>query len=137
MKKLITFILFTISINLFAASDIEIQNPIIRLAPPGMNITAAFLKVINHTKQDIKILKVIGDFAKNYELHNMDMIEGRMQMRPVDSIEVKANSFTELKSGGLHIMIFDVKKPMKIGDQYKLKLILDNKKEIEFIGKVK
>lgn len=136
MKKLFTAILLSLSLNLFAATDIEIQNPRIRLTPPGMNITAMFLKIVNHSDKDLKVVKVTGDFAGTFELHTMEMLDGQMKMRQVDSIELKKKSTTELKPGGLHIMIFDVKKPLSVGETHKLKFILDNKSEVEVNAKV-
>lgn len=131
MKFLLSlFFLFT-SLNLFANADIEILNPKIRLTPPGGTITAMFVNIVNHTDTDLKLIKVAGEFAKNFELHNMEMIDGKMKMRSVDFILLKKNSTTELKSGGLHIMIFDLKNPLKAGETHHLKLTLDNKKEIE------
>ncbi len=136
MKKLLSVSLLLLSLNLFASTDIEIQNPKIRLTPPGMNMTAMFLKIVNHTDKDLKVVKVSGDFAGSYELHTMEMLDGKMKMRQVDFIELKKKSTTELKSGGLHIMIFDVKKPLKAGDVHKLKFTLDNKSEVEVNAKV-
>ncbi|MGZ3788630.1 MAG: copper chaperone PCu(A)C [Bacteriovorax sp.] len=136
MKKLFAALLFTLSLNLFAANDIEIQDPKIRLTPPGTNVTAMFLKIVNHTDKDLKMVKVSGDLAETFELHSMEMLDGKMKMRRVDFIELKKKSTTELKSGGLHIMIFDVLKPLKEGDLHKIKFTLDNKAEIEINAKV-
>jgi copper(I)-binding protein len=131
MKKLIAFLFLLTSLQVLASGEIEILAPVIRFSPPGMDMSVAFLKIVNKTKDDFKIIKVSGSFAKNFELHNMQMIEGRMQMRPVESILVKNNSSIELKSGGYHIMVFGIKKPLVKGEHQKFSLILDNKKEIE------
>ncbi len=136
MKKIVTIFLLLSSLNVFATSEIEIQNPVIRLTPPGMTVTAMFLKIINHSNKDLKIVKVTGDFAKTFELHNMEILDGKMKMRSVESIVLKNKATTELKSGGLHIMIFDLKAPLKEGDLQKLELILDNKAVIEINAKV-
>lgn len=136
MKTIISALLLILSLNSFAAQNIEIQNPKIRLTPPGMNVSAMFLKIINHSDKNLKIVKVSGEFAGSFELHNMEMIDGKMKMRTVESIDLKAKSETELKTGGLHIMIFNIKKPLKEGESHKLKLSLDDKTEIEVNAKV-
>lgn len=136
MKALFTALLLFISLDLFAANDIEILNPKIRLPPPGMNMTAMFFKIINHSANDLRILKISGDFAGAFELHSMETIDGQMKMRAVDFIELKKNSTTELKSGGFHVMIFNLKKSLKDGETQRVKLTLDNKKEIEINSKV-
>lgn len=132
---IVTFFLLA-SFNLFAVADVEVISPVIKLNPPGMQVTAIFMNVTNHSDKDLKITKVSGDFAETFELHTMEMVYGKMSMRSVDSILLKKKSTAELKSGGLHIMVFDLKKPLKEGDLHKLKLTLDNKSEIEISAKV-
>ena len=130
MKKILFMLLLIVSFNLFAESDIEVKDAQIKSTPPGMLVTAAFMKIINHSNKDLYLLKVEGDFAKTFELHTMAMDEGKMVMRPVEKILLKKKSTTELKSGGLHIMIFDVNKPIVTANDYALKLVLDSNKTI-------
>lgn len=54
----------------------------------------------------------------------------------MDSILIKANSTTELKSGGLHVMVFDAPKPIEKSKAYSVKLTFDNKEEISTTVKV-
>ena len=136
MKKNILILITFLSFNLFAA-DIEIIDARIKPTLPGMSVTAIYMKIINNTKNDIHLTKVTGKFAPTFELHNMEMIEGKMSMRPVDSILVKSHSTTELKSGGLHVMVFDAPKPFHKTKVYGAKLTFDNKKEIFVTIKVK
>ncbi|MEA9357327.1 copper chaperone PCu(A)C [Bacteriovorax sp. PP10] len=134
MKKIILTLSLVLSVNLFAA-DIEVKDASIKPTLPGMQVTAIFMKLINNTDKDIKLMKVTGDFAGTFELHNMEMAGGKMVMRPVDFILLKSKSMTELKSGGLHVMVFDVKGPIMAGSEYKAKLVLDNNKEVFFTAK--
>lgn len=136
MKKMFTIMLLTLSLNVFAAAGIEIQNPTIRLTPPGLKVTAMFLKIVNNTDKDLKLQKASGEFAETFELHTMDMAHGKMKMRAVDSIDLKKKSTTELKSGGYHIMIFGLKQPLKDGEVHKVKLTLDNQAEVVVNAKV-
>lgn len=134
MKKMILTLGLVLSVNLFAA-DVEVKDASIKPTLPGMQVTAIFMKIINNTDKDIKLMKVTGEFAGTFELHNMEMAGGKMVMRPVDFILLKSKTTTELKSGGLHVMVFDVKRPIMAGSEYKAKLILDTKKEIPFTAK--
>jgi copper(I)-binding protein len=50
---------------------------------------------------------------------------GMMRMSPVSQIDVPANGKTELKPGGLHVMLFGLKgKPVE-GDTFVVTLKLD------------
>lgn len=129
MKKMILTLIAISSFNLFA-DDIEIKDARIKPTLPGMSVTAIFMKITNNTKKDIRLTKVTGEFAPTFELHNMEMSEGKMVMRPVDSILIKSHSTTELKSGGLHVMVFDAPKPIQKTKVYGAKLTFDNKEEI-------
>jgi copper(I)-binding protein len=129
MKKMILTLIAISSFNLFA-DDIEIKDARINPTLPGMSVTAIFMKITNNTKKDIRLTKITGEFAPTFELHNMEMSEGKMVMRPVDSILIKSHSTTELKSGGLHVMVFDAPKPIQKTKVYGAKLTFDNKEEI-------
>ena len=129
MKNMFLILSVVSSFTLFAA-DIEVRDAHIKPTLPGMSVTAIFMKITNNTKKDIRLLKVSGKFAPTFELHNMEMSEGKMVMRPVDSILIKSHSTTELKSGGLHVMVFDAPKPIQKTKVYGATLIFDNKEEI-------
>lgn len=47
---------------------------------------------------------------------------GMMQMRPVERIEVPAGQTVELKPGGLHIMLLDVKRTLEPGETIEVTL---------------
>lgn len=129
MKTSLLTILLFLSLNIMANTSIEILTPIIRLPPPGQNVSAIFLKITNNSKKDLSIIKVSGDFAKQFELHTMEMKDNMMRMRQVDLILLKKDSTTELKTGGLHIMVFDIKKPLQKDNFYDLKLFFSDNSE--------
>ena len=45
-----------------------------------------------------------------------------MEMVPVDRIAVPAGGAVELKQGGLHVMLLDLKRPLAVGDRFQLTL---------------
>jgi copper(I)-binding protein len=49
-----------------------------------------------------------------------------MKMLPVPAIDVKAKGEAVLKPGGLHVMLIDLKAPMKEGDTVPLTLTFDD-----------
>lgn len=136
MKFLMTLTFLIFSINLFAAGEIIIESPIIRLTPPKAAVTAIYLKMTNHYNKNMNLVAVKSDLAEKFELHNMEVIDGKMVMRQVKSILIKPHSTTELKSGGLHIMVFNMKKELKAGDVHSLTLIFDDKTSLTTSAKV-
>lgn len=133
MKLLIIFfsIFSFITFNSFALEKVEISDAIIRIPPPGLNVTAMFMTIKNKTDGDLKIENVEGDLAGLFELHNMEMSGGMMKMRKVDAIELKKQSSTVLKHGGLHIMIFNLKKELIENQNYEMVLTLSDRSKIK------
>lgn len=129
MKTVFLFIVLLSSFNIMADTPIEILTPVIRLPPPGQNVSAIFLKITNKSPKDLSLVKVSGDFAERFELHTMEMKDNMMRMRQVDFISLRKETTTELKSGGLHIMVFDIKKPLQNDKVYELKLFFNDKSE--------
>ncbi len=127
MKIILLFAALIWSTLSFSSSQLEISDPMIKMPPPGLTVSAIFLKIINNSQKDLKLIKVSGDFAAQFELHTMEMKDNMMKMRQVESIMVKKGATVELKSGGLHIMVFDIKKPLVLGKKYNLKLFFDDK----------
>jgi copper(I)-binding protein len=62
---------------------------------------------------------------------------GMMRMSPVASIAVPANGQAELRPGGLHLMLFGLKKPLVAGDSVRVTLTLDNGARVAFTAPVR
>ena len=54
--------------------------------------------------------------AATVELHTHTNNNGVMEMRQVPQIDIPANGKTELKPGGLHIMLIGLKQNLKAGE---------------------
>lgn len=127
MKLIILLFILITSTQVFSESKIEVINPVIRIPLPEMMVTAMFVTLKNNTDNDFKIVKATGDVAGVFELHAMEMSGGKMKMRPVSEIVLKKRAITELKPGGLHVMLFNLKKPLLENDVYNINFILNDK----------
>ncbi len=105
-----------------AAERVSVVDPYVRLAPPGAQATAAFMVLRNDADKDTALVKVENPLSKLTELHNHINDGGVMKMRPVKSIEIKAKGEAALKPGGYHVMMIELKAPMKEGDTVPLTL---------------
>ncbi len=109
-----------------AADNVTVQDPYVRLAPPNAPATGAFMVIKNSGDKDVKVVKADNPASKVTELHNHINDGGVMKMRPVAAIEVKAKGEAVLKPGGLHVMLIDLKAPMKEGDSVPITLTFDD-----------
>ena len=105
-----------------AAERVSVVDPCVRLAPPGAQATAAFMVLRNDADKETALVKVENPLSKLTELHNHINDGGVMKMRPVKSIEIKAKGEAALKPGGYHVMMIELKAPMKEGDTVPLTL---------------
>lgn len=127
------FIIPIVLIQTIFAGEVEVKDAKIRLLPG--TTTAAFLSLENKSDKEIILEKVTGDFAETFELHDMVMDAGRMQMRPLSQIVVQPKSKIALKHGGKHIMIFNVKNPLSEKESYILNLHFKNLSPIKVKAK--
>ena len=129
MKKLsmlITGLTLATGVLAGAADQLSVQDPYVRLAPPNAPATGAFMVIRNAGDKDVKVLKADNPVSRVTELHTHLNEGGVMKMRPVAAIEVKAKGEAVLKPGGLHVMMIDLKAPMKEGDIVPITLTLDD-----------
>jgi copper(I)-binding protein len=108
------------------ADSLSVQEPYVRLAPPNAPATGAFMVIRNNGDKDVKVLKADNPVSRVTELHTHLNEGGVMKMRPVAAIDVKAKGEAVLKPGGLHVMMIDLKAPMKEGDVVPITLTLDD-----------
>jgi hypothetical protein len=119
-------LLFSAGVLAGAADNVSVQDPYVRLAPPNAAATGAFMVIRNTGDQDVKVVKADNPVSKATELHTHLNEGGVMKMRPVPAIEIKAKGEAVLKPGGLHVMMIDLKAPLKEGDSVPITLTFDD-----------
>ena len=107
-------------------APIRIETPYVRLAPPNAQATGAFMLVRNSGNTERKLLKAESPVAATVELHNHINENGVMKMRQVPHIAIPAHGQTELKPGSYHVMLIDMKAPLKENDSVPLTLTFDD-----------
>ncbi|MBV5336970.1 MAG: copper chaperone PCu(A)C [Deltaproteobacteria bacterium] len=112
--------------TLAANTDLVIQDPYVRLAPPNAPATGAFMVIKNSANTDRKLITAESTAAKTVELHNHINDNGVMKMRQVPSIDIKANGQAELKPGSYHVMLINMTQPLKEGDSVPITLNFDD-----------
>ena len=100
-----------------AASGAWVREPV-----AGRPVTAAYVVLENPGPTDLRIVSATADIAGKVELHEMVRSGDMMKMSPVPHIIVPAGGKVELRPGGLHMMLFELKRPLKDGDEVELTL---------------
>ena len=109
-----------------AESAMAIQDPYVRLVPPGIKATGGFMLLRNTGATDRQLIKAASPIASVVELHTHLNENGVMKMREVPRIEIKAHGQTELKPGSFHVMLIDLTAPLNEGDKVPITLEFDD-----------
>ena len=113
------------------AGDLVISQAWSRATPGGAKIGGGYLTIENKGTAPDRLIRCSGDIAGKIEPHEMAMKNGVMTMRPLDNgLAIEPGKTVKLAPGGLHLMLFDLKAPLKQGDKVPITL------EFEKAGKV-
>ncbi len=116
----------TLAWPLPAAAQVTVSDAWVRGTVAGQKVTGAFMQL--NSKADATLVGVASPVAKIVEIHEMkDDGGGVMKMKAIDKLPLPAGRPVELKPGGYHVMLFDLKQPLKEGDIVPLTLTLEDK----------
>src|SRR6202045_3367737 len=114
------------------AGDLVISQAWSRATPNGAKIAGGYLTIENKGSAPDRLIGGVGDVAGRIEVHEMATNNGVMTMRPLDNgLTIEPGKIVKLAPGGYHLMLFDLKTPLKQGDKVPVTL------EFEKAGKVK
>ncbi len=101
-------------------AQVTVDGAWARATVPNQSATGAFMRLT--ARKDVVLTGASSPVAGIVEVHEMSMDKGIMRMRAADRVPLKAGQTIELKSGGLHIMMMDLKKQSKAGERVPLTL---------------
>ena len=113
------------------AGDLVITQAWTRATPGGARIGGGYLTIENKGTTPDRLIGGSADVAGKVAVHEMAMNNGVMTMRPLDKgLAIDPGQTVKLAPGGYHLMMFDLKSPLKQGDKIPVTL------EFEKAGKV-
>ena len=113
------------------AGDLVISQAWSRATPGGAKVAGGYLTIENKGTMPDRLVGGSGDLAAKVEVHEMAVNNGVMTMRPLDQgLAIEAGKTVKLAPGGYHLMLMDLKNPLKQGDKVPVTL------EFEKAGKV-
>lgn len=118
-------------LTLPAWAQTEVKEAWVRGTVVQQKATGAFMQLTS--KQGGKLVSAASPVAGVVEIHEMKMEGNMMKMAAVSGVELPAGKLVELKPGGYHVMLMDLKQTMKAGDTVPITLTVeakDGKKEI-------
>lgn len=106
-----------------AHAQVTVGEPWVRGTVATQKVTGAFMTLTSAT--DAKLVEVRSPVAGLVEIHEMAMEGNTMQMRALkDGLPLPAGKAVALKPGGYHVMLMDLKQPIKAGETVPLTLVI-------------
>ena len=112
------------------STKVTVEKSYIRATIPGTSISSSYMEIFNNSDHQVTLLAVTSNISSRIELHEHTMVDDMMRMRQIDSIEIKSKERVKLQPSGLHLMIFDVVKPLKPQQLVDLTLHFSNEKTL-------
>ena len=100
--------------------SVNVVDPWIRATVPAQKATGAFMQL--KAAKAARLLAASSPAAGRVEIHQMEMQGQTMRMHAVDGIDLPAGQAVNLASGGYHIMLLDLKRQLKEGEQVPMTL---------------
>lgn len=138
-KEFLSFVFFSFFSPLFAAENpnVEVLEAFVRLTPANAPNSAAFMVLKNKTAHHLSVVAAENPASATTELHGHQNENGVMKMMKLEKITLPPQSETVLKPGGLHLMLFDLKKNLEEGERIPFTLIFDDHSTLGFQAVVK
>lgn len=126
MQKTLTLLLLTSFLLVQSAqAAVTISDAWVRENAPGQKVGAAYMTL--KSAEESTLVYVESPYAGSVEIHSMTMNNNVMKMRKLEELALKAGKPEKLAPGGFHLMLFDLKKPLKSGEKIDFKLCFKDK----------
>jgi copper(I)-binding protein len=102
------------------AQSVKVENAWARATVPGQKTGSVYVDLTSAS--NAALVAVGSPLAARAELHSMSMDGGVMRMRALPRVELPAGQTVKLAPGGMHVMLVDLKQPLKAGDKVPLTL---------------
>ncbi|HQS09430.1 MAG TPA: DUF1775 domain-containing protein [Xanthobacteraceae bacterium] len=122
----------------FKAGTLTIEQPWARATPGGAKVAGGYVKITNTGPLPDKLIGGSFERAGRFEVHEMGMNNGVMTMRPVSGgLDIAPGASVMLAPGGFHIMLMDLKQPLKEGESVKGTLTFEKAGTVDVVFAVR
>jgi len=113
------------------AGDLVITQAWSRATPGGAKVGGGYLTIENKGSAPDRLIGGSAEVSDKVQVHEMAVNNGVMTMRPLDQgLVIEPGKTVKLAPGGYHLMLLDLKNPLKQGEKLPITL------EFERAGKV-
>ncbi|WP_313032549.1 copper chaperone PCu(A)C [Massilia alkalitolerans] len=125
MKPMLSIALAATLLAGAAHAQVTVKDAWVRATVPQQKATGAFMHL--HALSSSRLVAVSSPLTPHVEVHEMSMDGDIMRMRPVKVLDLPAGKAVELKPGGYHVMLLNLKEQVREGDTVPLTLVFESK----------
>lgn len=117
----------------YRAGEVRIGHPYARPTPPGARVAGVWLKSLtNEGKTGDRLLRASTPVAERVEIHTMRMDGNVMRMRELGELALPPGRIFEMRpQAGEHLMLMELRRPLKAGDTFPLVLEFERSGRVE------
>lgn len=134
MKLKVLTACLLIACSTLQAQTVEVKDAWVRATVPGQKGTGAFMNIT--AKDGARLVGISSPVAGVAEVHEMKMDGDIMRMRAVPVLELPVGQTVQLKPGGYHVMMMELKHGLPKGSTVPLTLRLQDAKGVETLMQV-
>lgn len=108
-----------------ACAQVTVSEPWVRATVPQQRATGAFMNLT--APQGARLVEARSPVAGVVEIHEMVMENQVMKMRAIPGLDLPAGRAVELKPGGYHVMLMELKQQVKEGETVPITLVVEGK----------
>ena len=108
-----------------AFAQTTVKDPWVRGTVAQQKATGMFAQITSMAGG--KLVSASSPVAGVVEIHEMAMDGGVMKMRAIPGLELPAGKAVDLKPGGYHVMLMDLKQQLKAGETVTVTLVVQGK----------
>ncbi len=122
----------------FKVGDLLVTAPWSRATPGGAKVAGGYVVITNTGTTPDKLLSGTFEQAGRFEIHEMSMKDNVMIMRPLPAgLDIPLGQTVTLAPGGYHLMLMDLKQPLKEGDKVKGTLTFEKAGSVNVVFEVR
>lgn len=114
---------FAVSTPAIGAEAVRVLNGWTRATLPGQKVAGIYLEILS--PMEGKLTGVTFPAARTAELHSMKLENGTMRMRALKSVDLPAGTWVKLEPNGMHVMAFDLERPLRAGQSLPMTLTVE------------
>jgi len=106
------------------AAAVQVADPWVRATVAQQQATGAFMRL--SASQNARLVAASSPVAGLTEIHEMTVVNDVMRMRAIAGLDLPAAQAVELRPGGYHVMLMQLRQPLNAGERVAITLVFED-----------